>query len=97
MVALPTSDVAREAVVMPASWREAVSTRTRTMVGSMPVSWHSVCTAMVWTPCPISVQPWSSTTRSGASMVILTWEASAMPLPTPVFLMPQASPAYLAA
>jgi hypothetical protein len=28
-------------------------------------------------------------------MVILTCAASAMPLPMPVFLMPQASPAYL--
>ena len=40
----------RLAVVMPASCFMAVSTRTWTMRGSMPVSLHSVCTAMVWTP-----------------------------------------------
>jgi hypothetical protein len=51
------SEVAREAVVMPASCSAAVSIRTSISRGSMPVSVATTCTATVFTPCPISVQP----------------------------------------
>ena len=57
MMALPTSEVPREAVVIPVTISDSVATRTSISAGSMPVSVTSVCTAMVWTPCPISVQP----------------------------------------
>ena len=57
MMALPISDVAREAVVMPVTISELVSTRTSIIDGGMPVSVTSACTAIVCTPCPISVQP----------------------------------------
>jgi hypothetical protein len=58
----------------------------------MPVSLQTTCRATVLTPWPISVQPWSMTTLSGASTVMRAEEASGMPLPMPVFLRPQAMP-----
>ena len=91
--AWPPSVVAREAVVSPVSSSRSVSTRTRTVATSTPVSSATTWAKTVWTPWPISVHECQSVMLASGSTRRRARPRSTMPLPIPTFFAAQAIPA----
>ena len=73
-----------------------MSTATVISSGAKPSSSQAIWRSTVSTPWPISVQEWKSVTVPSGSGRRMAWPNSRMPLPMPVFLRPQAMPAYRA-